>query len=293
MKSDSSRRTEIAHRHHFVPRFYLRAWSGEQGQLWVYGRNRAGELYLRRRPDKAVAYVEDLYALRSEGVHPALEYVPDAIEREFFSHIDNNAAVVHAKLVAQGPAALSSTERETWALFLNSLLERCPRRLAELQKTLPEVIEESKRTWPANRLGPGFENVDWAAMAHNNLLCALGAYINDREFIDYLAKMEWRVVCLKEDSEDHFLTSDAPLVVNGGLPGSPIKLLSIALTPKRLLVIHSAASEFDVEFLATLAMMHGFQVTKQAEKHVFSSKKLTDSKHVKYFKGVEGLLGRT
>jgi hypothetical protein len=293
MKQNSTRNSNVAHRHHFVPCFYLRAWYGEQEQLWVYGQNRVGKLYLRLRPDKAVAYVEDLYAIRPEGVHPALEYVPDAIERDFFSRIDNDAAVVHAKLVAQGPAALSSTERETLALFLNSLLERSPRRLAELRKALPDVIEEFKRTWPTSRLGPGFENLDWEAMTHNNMLCALIAHINDREVIDYLTKMEWRVLVLNEDCEDHFLTSDSPLVVNGGMPGVPIKLLSIALTPKQLLVIHSTALEFDMKFLAKLAMMHGFQVTKQAERHVFSSKKIADGKHVKYLKGVEGLLRRT
>lgn len=248
-----------------------------------------GKLFMKRRPDKAVGYVENLYALRPEGVHPALDYAPDAIERDFFSRLDNDAAVVYANLVANGPTVLSKEERRTWALFLNSLLERNPRRLDELRKELPEIIEESKQQWPSSRLEAGLESMDWNAMAHNNMLSALVAYIKDPEFIEYISAMEWQVLCLRQDSEDHFLTSDSPLVVNGGLSEAPVKLLSIALTPKHLLVIHRAVPEFDFEFFGTLVMMHGLQVTKQAEKHVFSSREIRNGKYVKYFEGVEKL----
>ncbi|MFQ6759568.1 DUF4238 domain-containing protein [Desulfovibrionaceae bacterium CB1MN] len=289
MRQESLWHSNPARRHHFIPRFYLRAWCGEQRQLWVYGRNRVGKLFLKRRPDKAVGYVEDLYALRPEGVHPALDYAPDAIERDFFSRLDNDAAVVYANLVANGPTVLSKEERQTWALFLNSLLERNPRRLDELRKVLPETIEESKQQWPSSRLGADLESMDWNAVAHNNMLSALVAYIENPEFIEHISAMEWRVLCLRQDSEDHFLTSDSPLVVNGGLSGAPVKLLSIALTPKHLLVIHPAVPEFDFEFLGKLAMMHGFQVTKQAGKHVFSSREIRNGKYVKYLKGAEEL----
>jgi hypothetical protein len=259
----------------------------------VYGRHPTGKLFLRRRPDKAVGYVDNLYALRPESQMQVLNYSQDAIEKEFFSKVDNDAAVVHAKLVASGVAALSNEDRQRWALFLNSLLERSPRRIEELRNALPALIEKRKSEWEQSGRAVTLKNIDVDALAQNTLLLILVRYIKDTEFINYVAGLEWRVLHLPENSEDHFLTSDSPLIVNGGTSKSPVRLLSIALTPTSLLVIHQAAPEFDSEFLLKLAMMHGFQVIRQAERNVFSSREIRDGKRIKYLKGVENLLVRT
>ena len=276
---------QVARRHHFVPQFYLRAWyePGQDG-FWLYSRNARGDLSLRCRPAKSVAYVLDLYSLRPVGLPIGPVSLSDEIETGFFAPIDDAAAPVLLKAATSSIWDLTYDERRIAAVFFNSLLERRPERIEELVRSVvtPELTEQLARRFHSTRGRQLLDSLDVDAFARNEILAALRGYIVDEQFVDYLAKMIWSTFEFPH-GPDHFLTSDSPLVVNGGtLPQRPIYLLSIALSPKRLLLIHAKNDAFDREFLSKIAATHSIQTTVQAETFVVSSRRLTDSAAIKY-----------
>ncbi|MFK3826778.1 DUF4238 domain-containing protein [Pseudomonas fulva] len=70
---------KISSRHHFIPRFLLKEWQDDAGDLWVYQRNGGGEISYRKGAPKSVAYVEGLYTLLPE--HRLSKPASDEIER--------------------------------------------------------------------------------------------------------------------------------------------------------------------------------------------------------------------
>ena len=281
---------QIAHRHHFVPQFYLRAWyePGQNG-FWLYSRNERGGISLRCRPAKSVAYVHDLYSLKPVGLPIGPSSISDEIETGFFAPIDDAAAPVLLKAATLNIGDLTRDERRIAAVFLNSLLERRPERIEELVRSVvtPDLTEQLARRTHTVRQRQLLNSLDVDAFARNEVLTALQGCIIDEKFVDHLAGIVWSTFEFPEGL-DHFLTSDCPLVVNGGTVSQrPIYLLSIALSPKRLLPIHEKNDAFDQEFLFKIAAMHSIQVTVQADTYVISSRRLTDSAAIKYSRIVD------
>lgn len=280
---------QISRRHHFVPQFYLRAWHNPDGfGLWLYTRDERGQIRCNRRPAKSIAYFEDLYSLRPDGLPSGRFATSDEPEIAFFSRIDNAAARIHQKLLDFDINSIPFDEKQIWALFLNSLLERSPKRIREIEQAVPltEIAAEFTRRWPSARMQEALNKIDITAAVRNSLLEALPAYIGDKPFLGYLAQMCWSTFDISNRA-DHFLTGDCPLVVNHGQTDRPIHLLSIALSPKRLLVIHPHAPEFDLDFFRKIAVTHSVQVTAQTDTHLVSSKKLRNSSSINYVRVVE------
>jgi len=226
--------------------------------------------------------------LRPDGLTPGRCSASDEIETVFFSRIDAEAALVHRKLISSGTRELSIEDRCVWALFLNSLLERSPRRIAEIEQSVDaaELFAEFKGYWPRLNTQEILNRIDAKSAVRNTLLRALVDYIVDEPFVKYVSEMVWTIFDLRE-GEDHFLTGDCPLVVNGGRSDDPIYFLTIALSPERLLVMHKDVPDFDSGFVQTLAIMHSIQVITQTERHLVSSRRLIDSPSIKYVKAVE------
>nr|WP_315431102.1 DUF4238 domain-containing protein [uncultured Albidiferax sp.] len=268
-----------------MPEFYLRAWyePGQNG-FWLYYRNARGALSLSHRPAKSVAYVRDLYSLRPFGLPIGPISLADEIETGFFGPIDAAAAPVLLKAANSSIGELTSDERRIAAVFFNSLIERRPERIEELFRSVMTagLIEQFERRFRSASGRQALKSLDLDSFARNEVLSALPRYIVDEQFVDYLAKMVWSTFEIPE-GPDHFLTSDCPLIVNGGtMFQRPIYLLSIALSPKRLLIVHADNEEFDQEFLSKLVVIHSIQTTVQAEKFVISSRQVTDSASIKY-----------
>lgn len=280
-ESDMSELDPISRRHHYVPRFYLQTWQASDGKgLWLYRRDMKGRVRAYRRSPKSVGYVTDLYSLKPETPYPVLDSRPDVIERDFFALIDDAAASVHQKLLASGIKSLSSEDRAVWALFLNSLMERGPDRIEQIELCdSPEKIKDEIFL----RLGcPDFlRKIDWSAMHRNSVRRALVNYISDGAFVEYVSQMRWATVDIAVDGE-HLITNDKPVLVNGGSDSNPVHCLSIALSPRRLLIIHGDSEEFDACFVRTLAVIHNVIIVQQAERYVISSRELKDGPHTKY-----------
>lgn len=279
----------IARRHHYVPQFYLKTWQANDGKgLWLYSRDAKGRVRAYRRSPKSVGFAVDLYSLRPETPYPVLDSRPDVIERDFFALIDDAAALVHKKLLTSGIKSLTTEDRTAWALFLNSLVERGPWRIKEIERSdSPERIRDEM----LQRFGRSdfVANIDWSAMHRNSVRRALVSHISDGDFVEFVCQMRWTTVDITVDGE-HLVTSDMPVLINGGSDSMQVHCLSVALSPTRLLIIHGDTAGFDECFIRTLAVMHNIVIVQKAEQHVISSRELRDGPYTKYSRVAQGLM---
>lgn len=279
-----------ARRHHFIPQFYLREWHDGNAGVWLYGKKSNGEIFLKRRPAKSIGHAENLYSIKPEGVFPFQETDADIFERNFFAPLDQAASHIYRKLITTGVNSLSPEDRYTWALFINSLIERTPKRIEELESHVNtfEILKRFRKQWPTSSLP---DKIDLEAVKRNAILKALASFILDEAFAKHVANMVWLTIDLPE-GQDHFLTSDSPLILNDGKNIPPVHVLTIALSPHRLLIMHTVDDQFDQEFVNTLSLTYNPQIAIQAEKHLISSRRLADSACIKYTRIANELLGR-
>lgn len=173
-------------------------------------------------------------------------------------------------------------EKSSFAIFLISLILRHP---AEIEKN----IAHAQRMFPAS---PTNSLDRHRTLIRNTVLKTMVESIVDPQFVHYLLSMRWGIVSIPFE-EEHFLTSDKPLLINGGkdTPDSPILLLSIALSPKKLLVLHVEEEQFDDDFVRTLAILHSPLIAERAEKHLISATRIKNARFVQYEKIITEMLG--
>lgn len=290
--------THRPQRHHFVPQFLLREWyeTADRG-FWLYFRDPQGRVRLCHRHAKSIAYVKDLYAINPDGMD-FRQSPSNKLEDRFFAPIDDAASIVHQKLLTSGLHSLSPDDRIVWAIFVNSLLERLPKRIQVLEAQFAGLHDESiaatEREYPGSTTQPAIKailaKVDKTAVVRNAVLSGLVRYIMDEPFIRYIASMEWLTLSLA-DGADHFLTGDTPVIVNGGGLSAPIYLLSIAVSPQKLLVMRSAFPAFDADFVGRLTLIYNILLAQQTDQYLVSSRQLADSRFIKYRRIVDAMLG--
>ena len=173
-------------------------------------------------------------------------------------------------------------------MFVNSLLERSPTRIEEVQATDPSKISRDDliKKWGHSELA---NNINFDAMYENSIRLALIDQIRNDAFIKNLIEMRWTLICITVECE-HFLTRDMPVTINAGRGGSLIHCLSLPISPSQLLVIHENSEEFDDDFMRTLAVVHNIELMRQARKYVVSSRKLDDGPHTKYSRAIQSFL---
>lgn len=220
---------------------------------------------------------------------------PDALETGFFAKLDADAAIVHQKLLTSGLMGLSDQEKYTWAKFMNSLMERGPTRINEIEGS--ESVENiqnglTQRLWNTASAAKILQYINVDAIYKNSIRGALISYICDEKFLRHVVdKMQWAIILNVVEGE-HFVTSDVPLLVNVDGFSRPIHCMSLALSPSRLLVIHAKSDEFDEDFLRTLTVLYNIQIISMAEKYIVSSRKLDDGPHTKYSKAMDEFFGK-
>lgn len=104
--------------HHYVPRFYLKAWTKDHQITrfqWINN-----ELEMRRVGIKRTAGLDHLYSLKHFPQDPQM------IEREFMGRIIDDPASTVYKHLSESKAPLSEHQRTIWTRFLLSLRVRMP-----------------------------------------------------------------------------------------------------------------------------------------------------------------------
>lgn len=117
-----------------MPKFYLKNWHDDDGKgLWRYIRNKVNKISSRRLPAKSICCEEHLYSLMPHTSWEVLNHQSDVVEKVFFQKVDDAAANVHQKLNTGGLQDLTDKDKSDWAIFLNSLIERSPKRIKEIR----------------------------------------------------------------------------------------------------------------------------------------------------------------
>lgn len=279
-------------RHHYVPQFYLRCWADScSGMLWQCKREASGKLGEKPVPTKATGYQRDLYT--ASGILPYFpERSPDSIERDFFAPLDNAAAIVLGKLV-RDLSSLNAEERSTWALFLNSLLERHPavleRKDADAHRVATKMAEEVLARCPTPesraRMAELLGDMDLSAIGRNTAREHMVREICDPYVLRAFLGKQWKIVHVGPVLK--LITSDRPLVINCGYSSTPIEMLTISLSPSHLFLMHPLSWEMDEEFLNSIIAFHNLTLIEADNGYLYSMGRIEDGPIVMTRKAVE------
>src|SRR4051812_3536649 len=142
-------------RHHYIPVFYLRQWTGDDGRLCQYStpqRPPARKVVkAKRKFPAATGYIDGLYTI------PGL--APDEaqfVEAQFMKMVDDWAAKALQTLLQPHPRTRDLPRREHvgWARFVYSLILRNPE---QLQRMRAEAVTRGINA-PVEAMLPEFIN---------------------------------------------------------------------------------------------------------------------------------------
>jgi len=155
-------------RHHFIPQFLSKLWTGKDGKLCEFSRPHK-ELVSRRKAPKAVGFDYDLYSL--PGAIP--EHVT-FLEDRFFADRDQRACNALQVILCRDWKNFSCVHREAFTRFLVSLHHRTPERVQhirrELAKLTQQLIEDIREEIKTGARPPFPSDIDF-----NNYAAALVA----------------------------------------------------------------------------------------------------------------------
>ena len=134
-------------KHHYIPEFYLRWWTGEDGRFERYTQPVSGKVAVRRVYPSEAGFRRNLYESPGEP-----ERARFWLETRLFQNIDNRAARALAKLNADPVPMLSVEEMSYWSIFIRSLHHRTPERLQAFrvsgQSEWLQALDEAREEYP-------------------------------------------------------------------------------------------------------------------------------------------------
>jgi len=276
-------------RHHYLPQFYLRHWATHPGgHVWCYKRLPNGSLEEKSVVPKSTGYVEHLYTYR-HAVPFMREEPADIIEKGFFQQIDDAGA--RALRTLQGDTKLTGEDREAWATFLSSMLHRSEQAIAEKDALAPALVEQTLAKLramnttheSAARLEKTLSALDIHGMALNSVRESVVRETKNPRLLQYFKDQTWSVVGI--DPAFPLVTTDTPLIINVGKSERPINLLTCALSPVQLLIMHSPEWNVDddefKQLVEALAVGHNLLHVCSRAKRLYSQQKLADNDRVR------------
>lgn len=135
----------MSHRkHHYVPAFLLEQWHDEDTRKLVSCRWAHGALRSHPHTAQHVAKADHLYSMMRSARQPNV-----AAERDFLGpHVDDPAAKVHKKILADGVRSLSTQDRAVWSRFLVAQLLRIPRMVEHMRGKGADVLRRQLQDHP-------------------------------------------------------------------------------------------------------------------------------------------------
>lgn len=246
-------------KHHYIPAFYTKRWTGDDGKLIVYSKPHNEVIDRRLYPD-ATGYHEDLYSLK--GAKKRIQ-----IEDSFFKPVDVYAHQVLSRLEQFKDTSTWTMEmRSNWTRFIMSLLFRCPYDL--------EFFRERWK-YKFTQTDAHFEN-EYAQIKTDDAPATLKEYLSslselrveqsmfktyqdliENEHIgSYINSMNWYVLDTSK-SNLALLTSDCPVIRTNGIKYANSYLV-MPIGPTRLFI---AANNDEV--LLNFKRTHARDLVKQ------------------------------
>ncbi|HEY8094899.1 MAG TPA: DUF4238 domain-containing protein [Methylobacter sp.] len=262
-------------RHHYIPCFYTKRWTGNDNRLCQYSRPHTKVVAKRVFP-AGTGYVDDLYAIPNVPMDKK-----HLLETQFMKQIDQKASDILRKLENGKLKLLTPEERYYWATFLISLTQRSPEKIYEhiikAQNVLHDVMLTRRDTYQLKRTNDDpetFEEFVQNAIDIGFFEQATMLLIQDTiripTTINLISKFYWSVFTFN-DYNHRLLTSDRPIVMSNGL-GQSDGYIALPLAP-RTLFLAARTAEITRKILANprLAEKTNEAVTCQAHQYVYGT----------------------
>lgn len=223
--------------HHYLPIFYQEAWAVD-GRVTRYSRP-YDKVVAKSCAPKRTGSQDHLYT--HTGVAPERAAY---LETLFFKPVDDQAAIAHRLLIADGVRALSPDQRVHWARFMMSMRMRSPFSLGELSRLAVQSLRGNTDLqddeYDALRTdGDPATMYAWLEAKHPEVIenlhkTWLPELIDNPDLGTYLINMDWSVVDITT-AKRRLLTGDRPLTHTHGwkhpettvlFPLSPTKLFA-------------------------------------------------------------------
>jgi hypothetical protein len=144
----------LGQKHHYIPVFYLRQWTGLDGRLCEYSRPYDTVRPKRVHPD-GTGYVRGLYAI--DGLPPETANV---IETKFLKPADGLASDALRAFIDDQPFAKPAQMRTSWSRFVMSLMLRYPESIDEMKRQLRENVQRAYAETRKETDPPTFEKYE-------------------------------------------------------------------------------------------------------------------------------------
>ena len=205
--------------HHFIPRFFLRPWCGDDGRLTCFA-IKHGRLCIDSYTPAQVAKQPYLYSLH--GVSPEQAQV---IETDILRPIDDAAAPIHKILFDRSILNLTAKQREAWGRFIISLRARTPQIITTIRakgrQTIidefmrnPEEFEAIKGSLPHASLVDLIQEKAPALVDNFGLTNVFPQVLLESEILPHFLALNWQVLDFRRDRYRLFL-SDNPVFIHG------------------------------------------------------------------------------
>ena len=286
---------------HYIPQFYLRGWQIGGGEQRVYSYMIANKRVVHNKKSPAhICSIKHLYTLFPET--PFVNQNSYAIEH-FFSRIEHKASAVLKCILGSGVRELGVESKQTFSSFILSLEYR-HRKFVDLFSQ--EAVEHSKQTrehllQPSGRYSPEVEKqrldnmrkasalLDVDVLARNMVLCRIKELVEDDALIRNIASMCWSTFEYRDDSDDFFVSSDKPLIVNCGSGFQNENfLITLPLSPKKLLIIFDNKANYGEAFLDKVAAIHNFMLMERSD-FIISDRAIKDTSYLKNETALESI----
>ena len=258
---------QISHRQHHVPEFLMRPWA-EDGVLSGYRWNPYRKtIECKRLGPKAFCYKIDAWMLDS---HPLGR---DALERLFFSPLDDEGAEARDILLDKGVQGLDVNYRCAFARLLLSLEVRKPQYIEQVYKLSNDFDEDAELLSALEQEGEsGTPSEWWRANAgysvRDKLMTNFVGFSDNSKIGKSLINMKWTVSRVSKDS-DSLILSDQPLIRFGGLDDPDVKWL-LPLDPRSIFCASKYPVRLQKKFTPRDVREINVASAKQAQAYVFS-----------------------
>lgn len=229
----------IPKKHHYLPEFFIRRWTGDDGKITEFRRPH-DQLVCKQKWPSQTGFIIDLYA--NEAKADPVER--QALELLFMQKVDDAAASALLYIERGKGKPSDPLLRDAWSRFLMSLLHRSPERVKYLTAKVKEYEEDSLNPELAQKYAemrseddpPTYEEwLEKAGLLTPDLrVRLLKLLIDSRRIGNTLNAMHWHLYVL-ERPRFGFLTGDHPIMVSNGL-GHNRSFVLLAISPSKLFV---------------------------------------------------------
>ena len=228
-----------AHKHHYIPKCYLRQWTGADEMLCEYKRPH-DRVVVRRVYPSQTGWTDRLYVV--DALPPEHAAV---LEQRFFARVDQDASDA-LKEFTSNRLLMTQRLRTGWSRFMMSLMQRHPGKVAELKRMARDEFIKSndgdphRKDYAAQRSPTDPETYEeYCALNFDKHVALVFAdslkTVCDLETAgQHLNNMDQRILTLQWTTK-RFMTSDNPLIINKGLAHDDCFIM-IPISPRKLFV---------------------------------------------------------